>query len=81
MLEIASRDQPHGHHLPDTPQASCCGLLLADMGQGLPLGGPGGVMVSQALFDAAVSISAAQWLLFRPDWWTAATNFFAALKR
>jgi hypothetical protein len=75
----------------------CAGLLLSDMGQGLPLycsrmtGVPStgydeqptrsGSQPPRPLFDAAISISAVQWVVHRPDWVQAVQRFFHSLHR
>ena len=57
---------------PDPPRR-CGGLVCSDIGQAGPW--------RAGVFDAAVSISAVQWLLFRERWEEAAIRFFRGLHR
>jgi hypothetical protein len=53
------------------PGQLCMGLLASDFGAGLPL--------RASLFDAAISVSAVQWLLHRPDSQRALASLFRDL--
>lgn len=57
------------------PVYGCHGLYQVDIGSGLPAEWP------SSYFSAAISISALQWLLFRPDAAAALTRFFTDLRR